>query len=195
MQSLCSRVLEPAPSSVRTQRDAVLMRQLVREGGAVARCTDERLVRLLGLQHVRRGKGVASPRPTPRRRAAGPGESPLPRRPAEPSGKSLAGGSSVRCRPTSFLTCWSRGAGAVRAPALASRWPYPPQAAVRLDPLQGTPNRIWHRAFRGLHGRQPRHTAGRSRGTLLVPVGRGHYNNEACRTGSSAGGLNPDYIA
>ena len=33
-------------------------RQLLREGVAVARCTVERLMRRLGLQGVRRGKGV-----------------------------------------------------------------------------------------------------------------------------------------
>ncbi len=73
-----ARVRQPALLPARAQRDAQLLpevqrvfdanlrvygadkvwRQLVREGVAVARCTVERLVRRLGLQGVRRGKGV-----------------------------------------------------------------------------------------------------------------------------------------
>jgi transposase InsO family protein len=73
-----ARVREPALRPARAQRDAVLMpqvqrvfdqnlrvygadkvwRQLRREGVTVARCTVERLMRRLGLQGVRRGKGV-----------------------------------------------------------------------------------------------------------------------------------------
>ena len=73
-----ARVREPALLSARAQRDAQLLpevqrvfdanlrvygadkvwRQLLREGVAVARCTVERLMRRLGLQGVRRGKGV-----------------------------------------------------------------------------------------------------------------------------------------
>jgi transposase InsO family protein len=72
----CQR--DPARLPARAQRDAGLMpqvqrvydanlrvygadkvwRQLLREGVAVARCTVERLMRRLGLQGVRRGKGV-----------------------------------------------------------------------------------------------------------------------------------------
>jgi transposase InsO family protein len=73
-----ARVREPALLPARAQRDARLLpavqrvfddnlrvygadkvwRQLRREGVAVARCTVERLMRRLGLQGVRRGKGV-----------------------------------------------------------------------------------------------------------------------------------------
>jgi transposase InsO family protein len=73
-----ARVREPALLPTRAQRDAQLLpevqrvfdanlrvygadkvwRQLVREGVTVARCTVERLMRRLGLQGVRRGKGV-----------------------------------------------------------------------------------------------------------------------------------------
>ncbi|MBK8665315.1 MAG: IS3 family transposase [Burkholderiales bacterium] len=73
-----ARVREPARLPARVQRDAELMpqvqrlfdanlrvygadkvwRQLLREGVTVARCTVERLMRRLGLQGVRRGKGV-----------------------------------------------------------------------------------------------------------------------------------------
>ena len=73
-----ARVREPALRSARAQRDARLLpevqrvfdanlrvygadkvwRQLLREGVSVARCTVERLMRRLGLQGVRRGKGV-----------------------------------------------------------------------------------------------------------------------------------------
>jgi putative transposase len=73
-----ARQRDPALLSARAQRDAGLMpqvqrvfeanlqvygadkvwRQLLREGVAVARCTVERLMRRLGLQGVRRGKGV-----------------------------------------------------------------------------------------------------------------------------------------
>ena len=73
-----ARVREPALLPARAQRDALLLpevqrvfdanmrvygadkvwRQLVREGVTVARCTVERLMRRLGLQGVRRGKGV-----------------------------------------------------------------------------------------------------------------------------------------
>lgn len=73
-----ARLREPALLPARAQRDAVLMpqvqrvfdenlrvygadkvwRQLLREGVTVARCTVERLMRRLGLQGVRRGKGV-----------------------------------------------------------------------------------------------------------------------------------------
>ena len=44
-------------------------RQLRREGTAVARCTVERLMRLRGLQGVRRGKSVRTTCLKPRRRA------------------------------------------------------------------------------------------------------------------------------
>ena len=73
-----ARQRKPALLPARAQRDASLMlqvqrvydanlrvygadkvwRQLLREGVAVARCTVERLMRRLGLQGVRRGKGV-----------------------------------------------------------------------------------------------------------------------------------------
>jgi putative transposase len=73
-----ARQRDPARLPARAQRDASLMpqvqrvfeanlrvygadkvwRQLLREGVAVARCTVERLMRRLGLQGVRRGKGV-----------------------------------------------------------------------------------------------------------------------------------------
>lgn len=73
-----ARQRDPARLPAREQRDAKLMpqvqrvydanlrvygadkvwRQLLREGVAVARCTVERLMRRLGLQGVRRGKGV-----------------------------------------------------------------------------------------------------------------------------------------
>ena len=73
-----ARVREPALLSARAQRDAQLLpevqrvfeqnlqvygadkvwRQLLREGVTVARCTVQRLMRRLGLQGVRRGKGV-----------------------------------------------------------------------------------------------------------------------------------------
>lgn len=73
-----ARLRKPALLSARAQRDARLLpevrrvyeqnlrvygadkvwRQLLREGVAVARCTVERLMRRLGLQGVRRGKGV-----------------------------------------------------------------------------------------------------------------------------------------
>ncbi len=73
-----ARVREPARLPARAQRDARLLpevqrvfdvnlrvygadkvwRQLLREGVTVARCTVERLMRRLGLQGVRRGKGV-----------------------------------------------------------------------------------------------------------------------------------------
>ena len=84
-----ARVREPAPLSARAQRDAQFLpevqrvsepnlrvygadkvwRQLRREGVAVARCTVERLMRRLGLQGVRRGKGVRTRCPTRRQRA------------------------------------------------------------------------------------------------------------------------------
>ncbi|HMZ02538.1 MAG TPA: IS3 family transposase [Piscinibacter sp.] len=73
-----ARLRDPALLPVRARRDAQLLpevqrvfdanlrvygadkvwRQLVREGVAVARCTVERLMRRLGLQGARRGKGV-----------------------------------------------------------------------------------------------------------------------------------------
>jgi transposase InsO family protein len=73
-----ARQRSPALLPARAQRDAVLMpqvqrvfdanlrvygadkvwRQLLREGVSVARCTVERLMRRLGLQGARRGKGV-----------------------------------------------------------------------------------------------------------------------------------------
>jgi len=73
-----ARVREPALLSARAQRDAQLLpevqrvfeqnlqvygadkvwRQLLREGVTVARCTVQRLMRRLGLQGVRRGRGV-----------------------------------------------------------------------------------------------------------------------------------------
>jgi putative transposase len=73
-----ARLRDPARLPARARRDAGLMpqvqrvfeanlrvygadkvwRQLLREGVAVARCTVERLMRRLGLQGVRRGKGV-----------------------------------------------------------------------------------------------------------------------------------------
>ena len=73
-----ARRRDPALLSVRARRDAILLpqvqrvydqnlrvygadkvwRQLGREGTGVARCTVERLMRLLGLQGVRRGRSV-----------------------------------------------------------------------------------------------------------------------------------------
>ncbi len=81
-----ARQRKPALQPARVQRDAALMpqvqrvydanlrvygadkvwRQLLREGVAVARCTVERLMRRLGLQGVRRGKGVRTTVPDPK---------------------------------------------------------------------------------------------------------------------------------
>ena len=49
------RVLE---ATLRVNGADKVRRQLLREGVAVARCTVERLMRRLGLQGVRRGKGL-----------------------------------------------------------------------------------------------------------------------------------------
>jgi putative transposase len=81
-----ARQREPALLPERAQRDAILMpqvqrvyehnlrvygadkvwRQLLRERVVVARCTVERLMRRLGLQGVRRGKGVRTTVPDPK---------------------------------------------------------------------------------------------------------------------------------
>jgi len=81
-----ARQRNPALLPARAQRDAILLpqvrrvfdanlrvygadkvwRQLVREGVAVARCTVERLMRRLGLQGARRGKGVRTTVPDPK---------------------------------------------------------------------------------------------------------------------------------
>ncbi len=78
-----ARVRDPALLPARVRRDAELMpqvqrvfdanlrvygadkvwRQLLREGVTVARCKVERLMRRLGLQGVRRGKGVRTTLP------------------------------------------------------------------------------------------------------------------------------------
>ena len=81
-----ARQRNPALLPARAQRDAILLpqvrrvfdanlrvygadkvwRQLVREGVTVARCTVERLMRRLGLQGARRGKGVRTTVPDPK---------------------------------------------------------------------------------------------------------------------------------
>jgi hypothetical protein len=173
-----ARQRNPALLPPRAQRDAQLLaqvqrvydqnlrvygadkvwRQLRREGTTVARCTVERLMRLCGLQGVRRGKSVRTT--VPDAKAACPRDRVnrhfKAQRPNQLwvadftyvstwqgfvyvafvidvlPGASWAGASAVPCRPTSCSTRWS-GRCTRGAPSAKASWCTTATAACRAD--------------------------------------------------------------